>query len=264
MLLRSRAQTRATKLAVDAIKAGAIDYLAKPARETSVWELAVRELQGLLRKYPDGDALVFMPGAYEIMRTVRAARDALDPQFLIFPLHGELPPADQDAAREAIGAHVIGQDARVAFRHPAAVDLLRRRWHVLTLATYAGTLTVFLVTRLEALLFVGQLVVQRSRDIVLAAMDGLVEEGARAQIDHIRQTARRLTAMVDDLIADAMADAADISVHSAPLDLGEVLGLDGLDLGFDEGLDEAGQLFGACGGCKVHGLTMPQLLSDAQ
>ncbi|AKH41447.1 two-component system phosphate regulon sensor histidine kinase PhoR [Altererythrobacter atlanticus] len=30
------------------------------------------------------------------------------------------------AAREAIGAHVVGQDARVALRHPAAVDLLNR------------------------------------------------------------------------------------------------------------------------------------------
>lgn len=30
------------------------------------------------------------------------------------------------AAREALGAHVIGQDARVAFRHPEAVDLLAR------------------------------------------------------------------------------------------------------------------------------------------
>ena len=30
------------------------------------------------------------------------------------------------AAREAIGPHVLGQDARVAFRHPAAVDLLSR------------------------------------------------------------------------------------------------------------------------------------------
>jgi signal transduction histidine kinase/CheY-like chemotaxis protein len=54
----------------------------------------------------------------------------------------------------------------------------------------------------------------------LLAVKPLPEEGARGQIDHIRQTARRLTAMVDDLIADAMADAADISVHSAPLDLG--------------------------------------------
>ncbi|GAA0278112.1 hypothetical protein GCM10009127_18790 [Alteraurantiacibacter aestuarii] len=30
------------------------------------------------------------------------------------------------AAREAIGAHIVGQDARVAFRHPVAVDLLGR------------------------------------------------------------------------------------------------------------------------------------------
>ena len=29
-------------------------------------------------------------------------------------------------AREALGSHVVGQDARVAFRHPAAVDLLNR------------------------------------------------------------------------------------------------------------------------------------------
>jgi ATP-dependent helicase HrpB len=72
----------------------AVEYLKKPAREISVWELTVRELQGLLPAHPEGDALVFMPGAYEIMRTVRAARDALGPQYLIFPLHGELPPAD--------------------------------------------------------------------------------------------------------------------------------------------------------------------------
>src|SRR5690606_27182641 len=29
-------------------------------------------------------------------------------------------------AREALGRHILGQDARVAFRHPAAVDLLAR------------------------------------------------------------------------------------------------------------------------------------------
>ena len=39
-----------------------------------------------------------MPGAYEITRTVQAARDALGREFVVFPLHGELPPIDQDAA----------------------------------------------------------------------------------------------------------------------------------------------------------------------
>ncbi|MGH7769005.1 MAG: ATP-dependent helicase HrpB [Candidatus Binatia bacterium] len=75
----------------------AMEYLPKPAGNAPVWELAVRELQRLVREH-EGDALMFMPGAYEIARTVQAARDALGPQFVAFPLHGELPPRDQDAA----------------------------------------------------------------------------------------------------------------------------------------------------------------------
>jgi two-component system phosphate regulon sensor histidine kinase PhoR len=39
--------------------------------------------------------------------------------------HGRIIVANANA-REAIGQHVIGQDARVALRHPAAVDLLTR------------------------------------------------------------------------------------------------------------------------------------------
>jgi signal transduction histidine kinase/response regulator of citrate/malate metabolism len=48
------------------------------------------------------------------------------------------------------------------------------------------------------------------------------EESARAQVEHIRQSARRLTAMVNDLIADAMADALDISVRTDAVDLAEL------------------------------------------
>jgi ATP-dependent RNA helicase HrpB len=76
----------------------AIEYLSKPAGNAPIWELAVKELQRLVRQHPQGDALIFMPGAYEIMRTVQAARDALGEQFVVFPLHGELPPVEQDAA----------------------------------------------------------------------------------------------------------------------------------------------------------------------
>lgn len=54
----------------------------------------------------------------------------------------------------------------------------------------------------------------------LLSVTPLQEKPARDQIDHIRQSARRLTAMVEDLIADARADAVDISVRSYYLDLG--------------------------------------------
>ncbi len=76
----------------------AIEYLTKPAGAAPLWNLAVKELQRLVREHPQGDALIFMPGAYEIARAVQAARDALGPQFVVFPLHGELAPNDQDAA----------------------------------------------------------------------------------------------------------------------------------------------------------------------
>jgi ATP-dependent helicase HrpB len=74
------------------------EYLAKPAGHMPVWDLAVRELKRLVRDDRQGDALIFMPGVYEIARTVQAARDVLGPEFAVFPLHGELAPKDQDAA----------------------------------------------------------------------------------------------------------------------------------------------------------------------
>lgn len=76
----------------------AIEYLSKPQGDAPIWQLAVKELQRLAHEHSQGDALIFMPGAYEIARTVEAARDALGQEFVVFPLHGELPPNDQDAA----------------------------------------------------------------------------------------------------------------------------------------------------------------------
>jgi ATP-dependent helicase HrpB len=72
----------------------AIEYLPKSPGDTPVWELAAAQLA---RPFA-GDALVFMPGAYEISRTVQAIRDRFGSEFIVLPLHGDLPAADQDAA----------------------------------------------------------------------------------------------------------------------------------------------------------------------
>ncbi len=56
------------------------------------------------------------------------------------------------------------------------------------------------------------------------SMAPVPEASARAQVEHIRQSARRLTAMVDDLIADAMADALDISVRADAVEIGALVG----------------------------------------
>ncbi len=48
---------------------------------------------------PTGDALVFLPGAYEIRKTIDALRQSKATRDVdILPLHGELNPRDQDAA----------------------------------------------------------------------------------------------------------------------------------------------------------------------
>ncbi len=63
------------------------------------WELAARELDRLVREGTEGDALVFMPGAYEIQRTLRAIEGCGSlKSFAAFPLYGDLPPNAQDAA----------------------------------------------------------------------------------------------------------------------------------------------------------------------
>jgi ATP-dependent helicase HrpB len=63
-----------------------------------VWEVAARECARVAAQTP-GDLLVFMPGAYEISRTVQAVQNekALR-NFISLPLHGELPPDAQDRA----------------------------------------------------------------------------------------------------------------------------------------------------------------------
>jgi signal transduction histidine kinase len=53
----------------------------------------------------------------------------------------------------------------------------------------------------------------------LIAKSGALNGEAQAQIAHIRDAANRLTGMVDDLVADAMADALDISVRREPVDI---------------------------------------------
>src|SRR5438128_3120951 len=49
------------------------------------------------------DVLIFMPGSYEIHRTIEAIRHRSESKgYLMLPLHGELPPRDQD---EAVARH---------------------------------------------------------------------------------------------------------------------------------------------------------------
>lgn len=92
-----------------------IEYLDKPVGpDYPIWDLAADELDILLGK-TSGDALIFMPGAYEIQRTIEAVRrTSRGAGLIVLPLHGELPPADQDAAVSKHAARKVVVSTNVA------------------------------------------------------------------------------------------------------------------------------------------------------
>src|SRR5262249_1957190 len=78
----------------------AIDYL--PRRlgpdAPAAWELAADAFASSAHRH-EGDVLVFMPGSYEINRTLDAIRRRPESRgFALLPLHGELPASEQDQA----------------------------------------------------------------------------------------------------------------------------------------------------------------------
>ena len=77
-----------------------IEYLPKPVNfeHDPVWAVAARECERIAA-LTSGDLLVFMPGAFEISRTVQEVQGSHGLRgFVCFPLHGELPPDQQDRA----------------------------------------------------------------------------------------------------------------------------------------------------------------------
>jgi len=79
-----------------------------------VWEVAARECARVAESTP-GALLVFMPGAYEISRTVQAIQASRALRgCLVLPLHGELPPEAQDRAVERYDTRKIIVSTNVA------------------------------------------------------------------------------------------------------------------------------------------------------
>lgn len=88
-----------------------VEYLphAVDPRQTPIWDTAADAFERLVRTGIDGDVLVFMPGAYEIMRTIDAIGGMQCARgWNLLPLYGELPPAEQDrAVRPGTGRKVV-------------------------------------------------------------------------------------------------------------------------------------------------------------
>lgn len=80
-----------------------------------VTEQAADAVQQIIRGGEPGDILVFMPGMAEINGTINALRAAhLGERCQFLPLHGDLPPEDQDRAFQAFEARKIVVATNVA------------------------------------------------------------------------------------------------------------------------------------------------------
>jgi len=90
-----------------------IEFLSHEPKDAPPWELATGAVAEHFDR-TDGDILVFMPGAYEINRTIRELGGRLGNRCAILPLHGELPASEQDRAVNRTSARKIIVSTNVA------------------------------------------------------------------------------------------------------------------------------------------------------
>ena len=94
-----------------------IEYAARPSYtdKRPVWEQAADAFSYYVQSGGEGDVLVFMPGGFEISQTIEAIRHTSESKgFILLPLHGELPPRDQDAAVARYGQRKVVVSTNVA------------------------------------------------------------------------------------------------------------------------------------------------------
>ena len=90
-----------------------VEFLAHDPKEDPPWELAADAVADNFER-TEGDILVFMPGAYEINRTIREIGGRLGNRCVILPLHGELPASEQDRAVNRTSARKVIVSTNVA------------------------------------------------------------------------------------------------------------------------------------------------------
>ncbi|OYW46320.1 MAG: two-component sensor histidine kinase [Sphingomonadales bacterium 12-68-11] len=214
------------------VAAGESPWLASAAVAVwivSFWLVAPQPVAPMSTQQPEGMQL-----------TRSGMRDLIEHSGLpVLMLDGSRIIVANAAAREAIGTHIIGQDARVAFRHPAAVDLLSRHgggaatiqglttprssWHMTRQPIDDRYCLIELVDRTaeaDVSRAHTDFVANASHELrtplasIIGYMETLIEEGEaiepkRASRFHaiVLREARRLQSLVDDLMSLSRVEA---------------------------------------------------------
>jgi ATP-dependent helicase HrpB len=80
----------------------------QPKPYEAIWDFAAQQLEAVLKEITEGSALIFMPGAFEIRKTVDSIlkRQSLQ-HFEVYPLHGSLSRDEQEKAVKPGGRKII-------------------------------------------------------------------------------------------------------------------------------------------------------------
>jgi two-component system phosphate regulon sensor histidine kinase PhoR len=210
-----------------------------------------------------GSILLFPPAPEVVVREVdglQLTRDGMreliehsgTPQLV---LDGSRIVIANAEARDVLGPHVLGQDARVAFRHPAAVDLLgRRQGGSATVQGLTGPRSSWQMSRqpIDGRYWLVELinrtaeadisrahtdfVANASHELrtplasIIGYVETLAEEGGGADpgtaakfLDTILKEARRLQSLVQDLMSLSRVEAEKHDQPREQIDLGPLV-----------------------------------------
>ncbi|MCY1671495.1 ATP-binding protein [Novosphingobium sp. SL115] len=186
----------------------------------------------------------------------------------VLMLDGQRIAAANAAAREELGAHIVGQDARVALRHPEAIGLLENPQGRALVRGLTGARSIWQVSRvpiderfslIEMVNRTAEADISRAHtDFVanashelrtplasiigyietLADPDAKVDEATAAKFHAtVLRESRRLQSLVEDLMSLSRIEA---EKHEAPrdrIDLGQMVGSIGSEIAMNHGED---------------------------
>lgn len=173
----------------------------------------------------------------------------------VLMLDGQRIAAANAAAREELGAHIVGQDARVALRHPEAIGLLQKTEGRTLVRGLTGARSIWQVSRvpiderfslIEMVNRTAEADISRAHtDFVanashelrtpLSSIIGYIEtladpeakvDGATAARFHatVLREARRLQSLVEDLMSLSRIEAEKHELPRDRIDLGQMVG----------------------------------------
>ncbi|MDT0575163.1 ATP-binding protein [Croceicoccus sp. F390] len=209
----------------------------------------------LLTRPPPDNSTATIAGTLFQKDRLRDFLEPLDHPYLVMK-HKRVILANR-AAREVLGGHIIDQDIRVALRHPAAVRLVQQEggghalirgltgprsiWHIALLPIDSDNTMIELVNRTaEADITRAHtdFVANASHELrtplasIIGYVETLVDSGAgAAPVSHearsrflktVLREARRLQALVEDLMSLSRIEAEKHDLPSVSFDIGEL------------------------------------------